>query len=382
MIQVLLMNNRKSSDKFMSWWLGLLFIGLPLVNYSQVPQGYEIAKFIFWEAWWVGFVIWIIASGRLTALFSINTITLKLGWLFVIVLGLTAIQGGVISLFGSVFRKQGWVFFFQLWIFYLGLRSFDKETIRRSLWGLKLSVIILVSIGIIESLSGWNRISSTFGEPNAFAGYLALILPLILDRSWWWVGIWIVVGIILSGSRAAVLAIAGESTIFIIGVQQNIKIKLLFISIGLLVVVLTFLFFNSKNIRVSTVDNRFEIWQLSVKAIVARPFWGYGVDNIEGVLNKFVTNKDMGSAALVVDRSHSLILDLLLWSGIVGLLSFAGWSGSVILGYVKNIKTGNLYLISCVIGFLVFTAFNPASITMWVVFFGLLSMMDAKTIYG
>lgn len=362
-----------SRSNFMGIWVALLLILLPIVNYPFVPQGYEIAKFIFWEIWWVGLVSLIIIGNKYAKLLSFDKTNIKLGWLFIIILGVTAIAGGEISILGSVFRKQGWIFFFQLWVFYLVMRKIDKISIKKSLYGLRYGILFTVIVSFIQLFSGWARTGSTFGEPNSFGGYLAISIPLIIDKYYWWLGIWAAVGILLAQSRSAIVSILAGGGFMIFRLKQKIN-KILF---GLIISSLfwgTVYLFSLGNLRVSSVDNRFQIWQLAIRAILANPILGYGADNIQGVLNKFITPDNLGSSGLVIDRSHFLLLDIWLWSGILGVLSFAGW---IVYSIWFNINDKEkTSLIAAILIFLVFTAFNPPSITMWVLFYFAMAILD------
>lgn len=371
--------NGKSSNVFLKWWMILLFLTSPFIKYSDTPQGYEIAKFIFWEVWWLGFVVWLIFSKRFVSLFDVKTKTVKIGWLFIIILGLTAFQGGETSFLGSLFRKQGWIFFFQLWIFYLGLRGIKLSMFQGSIAAMGIGAILLVLMAIYERLSGWDRVSASFGEPNVLGGYLALVLPLLVSRYSWLFGIWLGLGVWLTKSTSAIVAILTSAVIYLESNSWLIKKRLLKNLAILAAIIITIILVLHRNeIRFSPVDNRLEVWKFAIRAILSRPFTGYGVDNIEGVLTKFVTNREIALSGLVVDRAHSLILDLWLWSGILGVLSFICWIVSIVWRYIKRNKLKDWSLLAAIGGFIVFTAFNPASIVMWILLYWVLAMMDRE----
>ncbi len=367
---------QKSSKYFFRWWIQILFFGLPLVWFSESPQGYEIVKFIFWEIWWSGYLFWLVSSGELKNLWKRSHIGIIFGWIFVFILGITSLQGGRTSLLGSIFRKQGWIFFFQLWIFFLGLRGKRKELFSLSIQGLGLSTLILAGIGIWEKFIGWARVGGSFGEPNALGGYLAVIFPLLLNNKWWLGGILAVVGVYLTESRSTAAALAVIATVILIGKIKSLKISMIQTGFITGIIISTFFFiWNWKDLRISYQDNRLGIWKMSISAILARPFTGYGVDNIEGILNNFAVGEELGMKGLIVDRAHSLFLDLWLWSGVLGVIGFVGFVGGIIWEYIKKDRDKNWVFIASIAGFFVFSAFNPVSIPMWILFYWELAMI-------
>ncbi|MBI4990499.1 O-antigen ligase family protein [Candidatus Gottesmanbacteria bacterium] len=368
---------QKSRKMFLIWWIWILFLILPLVKYSAVPQGYEISKFIFWQIWWLAYLLWFLLTGEWRNLLSIKSPAVKMGWIFILIMLFTSFQGKEVSLLGSVFRKQGWFFFFQLWIFFLGLRGNKKELFPLSFQGLGLSTVILVGIGIWERFVGWARVGGSFGEPNAFGGYLVLVFPLLLNKRWWFAGILALIGVYLTESRSAAVALGVAIAVSLIGRVKSHKITIIQTAVfGLIIISTIFFTYNWRGLRISLQDNRLGIWKMAVNAIIARPLSGYGVDNIEGVLNNFVSGKELGMKGLVIDRAHSLFLDLWLWSGVFGVISFIGFLGGIIWEYIKSGKNKDWNLIASIFSFLVFSSFNPISISIWVLFYWVLAMVS------
>ncbi len=300
-----------------------------------------------------------------------------MGWLFILILGITAFAGGKVSFLGSVFRKQGWIFFFQLWIFFLGVRGKKKELFSLSIQGLGLSTIILAGMAIWERFVGWARVGGSFGEPNALGGYLVIIFPLLLNKKWWFSGILAIIGIYLTESRSAVVALAVTAIVILIRKIKSLKKSMIQMIFCALIIIGAFFFtWNWKDLRISYQDNRLGIWKMSINAILAHPLTGYGADNVEGVLNNFTTEEELGMKGLIVDRAHSLFLDLWLWSGILGVISFVGFASGIVWEYIRKDKDKSWIFIASSAGFFAFSAFNPVSIPMWILFYWVLAMMS------
>ena len=125
------------------------------------------------------------------------------------------------------------------------------------------------------------------------------------------------------------------------------------------------------------VEKRYYFWPVLWELITEKPLTGYGLENIAPTFsNYFVTNKHIlfeenlkikpylfGLKDLYLDRSHNFLLDLLMFSGILGLL---GWLGLVVLLFKKLIqkvdgRRKNVLMV-CLIIYLIWTAFQNQSV--------------------
>lgn len=192
------------------------------------------------------------------------------------------------------------------------------------------------------------RVVSTFGQPNLYSGFLLLALPLILDRKHpnYLVITIVSLAIILSLSKAAIAILSGAGLWFLIS-----KLKQKGLAIYLLIVcfinILVFSLENSSGIvwdevitpltlgkaDTGTVEKRAHILPVMFEIYSKSPVLGFGIDSIDSLYNqKFAgfspetivySPVDFNLKNLYVDRSHNYLLDLLIFSGILGLLSYS-----------------------------------------------------------
>ena len=150
--------------------------------------------------------------------------------------------------------------------------------------------------------------------------------------------------ILLTGSRAAIVALAVGIAIFVVQNVLSGKVSL-FAKIG--IVALVFLFvavivLNADSIlprnlydRIfvssyadSSNAHRLELWSFGLEGFLRRPFFGYGIGNY----NYYVINV-LGMTQHTVVVAHNTYLDALLDLGIVGLLPIL----ALVLGRLKGV---------------------------------------------
>lgn len=117
----------------------------------------------------------------------------------------------------------------------------------------------------------------------------------------------------------------------------------------------------------SLFENRWLIWNLGIKAVLEKPILGYGAEELIDVYNKQFKEMGRELAGVMVDRSHNLFLDIVLFSGIAGLMVFLKWFWESI----EKIK--ERWRIASIIGFLIFSFFQPLGVAHWVFLIILLS---------
>jgi O-antigen ligase len=137
-----------------------------------------------------------------------------------------------------------------------------------------------------------------------------------------------------------------------------LPVLLLIISVGL---------FFIKNISLtrlpSDIEDRKVFWRLGGSAVLEKPVFGYGAESGEAVYEKIFSEAALPLYELIVDRSHNLFLDVAMWSGFAGLVLFLGWLITVLNNLAKGRKWINVI---GVLGWLVFSMFQPLGVVHWV----------------
>jgi len=293
-------------------------------------------------------------------------------FLFLLSLIITTIfsQNIEISFYGLHSRYQGLYSYFFYFLFFL-LLLVNIKTIRE----IKRMIITAVISSFFVSLYGlvqmagfdfmdWTeptfitgRATSTLGQPNFLASYLLLVIPLsvyliiktnkFLIRFFWiitflfqilclfftysrggWVGL--VLGTILTG--LIYLWIIKKNVLFFLKNKKYIKFILLFAS--LLVICMVCLlsrsdFFrhrikSSFDFKSGSVAVRINFWQAGWQAFKKNPILGYGLETQGEVFVEYY-KKDWavyGNVNVYPNRAHNLFFDILLSSGLVGLIAY------------------------------------------------------------
>lgn len=277
------------------------------------------------------------------------------------------------SLAGVYKRYQGldsyvyYLIFFILVLFYLKSDTNKfKERIRRLILAL-VSASFLVSLyGVAQKFGfdfvNWSdpaiitgRATSTLGQPNFLASYLLLIIPLslylifkskklLLRFSFIIVLLFNLLCLFFTGSRGGGLGILGALLLALILyfyyckkkiAKKIFENKILIISSFLVIIFIIFFIFklddsfttrikNGFDLKSGSVAARIYFWQAGWDAFKKRPFLGYGPETQGEVLVRYY-QKDWaiyGAVNDYPDRAHNFILDILLTTGILGLITF------------------------------------------------------------
>lgn len=344
----------------------------------------------------------------------------KAGGIFIALLLFTSFIGinPFQSILGAQPYFQGAVLYAYLYLFSLMVSSVK---IKFETWAniMVSSAMIVAALAIkdwillnvlhqqISTYAG--RVVSTFGQPNFYAGFILLALPFFYflmtkkETKWYFIlGFLIsIVAIILSESRTAYLILAGLM-IFWLGSELLGKKILVFGVVLISIVIFLSVFFTSglfwkevvepqlsinPDLTKSSVENRVYIWPISWKLILQKPLLGYGLENISQAFSDYFTVQKhalfeenlkispvlISLKELNIDRSHNYLLDLLLFSGVLGLL---GWLGIV---WVMIKRAKGALLISLIL-YLIWIQFQNQSVVHLIYFWLLVGMIDKGSV--
>ena len=338
---------------------------------------------------------------------------------------------------GSYYRQQGLTSYF-FYILFFCLLLFNTKISNTRLNCNKIIITIVLSsffvsiYGIAQKFGfdfiSWNepawltgRVTSSLGQPNYLASYLLLVIPLaiylifsakkLLIKSFWCL---ILISQLLclfftysrGGLIGLIVGLIITVLIYFLIVKKNIFKKnnfkqiiiaflllIIFVSVGLACYYKIDFFrervrssFNSQS---GSVAIRIKFWNASLLAIKEKPFFGYGLDNQGEILVKYY-QKDWAIYSKVndyPDRAHNLILDILLTSGIVGLIFYLFWLFVIFKIGIKNIKENKskfltVALLASIICYFISLMFNFEIVTtavyLWL-FFALIIIINNQT---
>lgn len=341
------------------------------------------------------------------------------GVFFILVLLFTSLSGVDIwaSLLGRYPYFQGWMVYAYLFLFYLLVGS---SNIPLNKWA---NALVLSSVAVsLFAIKDWialnalhlsiptyaGRVVSTFGQPNLYSGFLALSLPFYLyliknaegaKRRLFVLGLIVaLLAILVSESRAAILVAAFYFFwIFIVRILKDSRRVLRILgTLAILVIsgVLSGAFiFNLLRSEIfvpqdklwllrNAPERRSYIWYVVADRILNRPLTGYGLENLQTAFSGYEHKGDTdimpySIKTLRVDRAHNYILDILSFSGVLGLLAW----GMLLWNLLKSPKP--LVLTSTLVLYLLWTQVQIQSVVHLLLFWlvaGLISKGEGNKV--
>lgn len=328
--------------------------------------------------------------------------------LFFLILSMTSLLGihPLESLAGKYPYFEGLILYWFLFLFYLIL-SESKLSLKSINQSISFSAAIVAIVAIfqfilinafkidIPSYSG--RVVSTFGQPNLYSGFLLLSLPFAFQlKSYKYLLIGIIsLGVVVSLSKAAIILLLALGLVVL---YKNTKYKGLF-AFGILVIFLNALVFSlnqssglvwdevlkplsQTGVENYQVERRIYIIPVLLEEYSRSPLMGFGIDSINSLYKgHFAGFKPelknypplyFNLMNLNIDRSHNYFLDLLIFSGILGL------AGYVCLIYFVFKKPAPSYMKVVLLLYLIWVQFQVQSIVQMIIFWLVLGIVDKK----
>jgi O-antigen ligase len=254
------------------------------------------------------------------------------------------------AILGGSYRHQGWLFFLTLWLIGKTLELLpgrSKDILKKWLGAAVIVQALIVILQVVLHNTYFGKPLGTLGEPNAVAGYLAI-------GSIYAFGFWPIIfpAVLLTGSRTG---IAGYLLLFFLSQKK----KLLVLGITILSVLVILNVFKQKSY--SMFENRPLYWQMAASFIKEKPLLGWGAESQEFLYDREFARREMPLSGMMVDRTHNLILDVTIWSGVVGSIIFFGWL--MMAGYSMKKNSKEFYAL---IAWLVFSMLQPLGVAHWI----------------
>ncbi len=356
-------------------------------NYTIFDLNKSVALHTILTVTVISWLVQVILEGRLTwqgnkKLFILGIIVAVI-FLFSTIFSLHPI----ISLWGSYERQQG---LYNLW-HYLALTFFIVVVIRNCeqlhslLISLLLGSVVASAYGLVQLFGldfyKWGedigRLFSTFGQPNFFGHYLAVLLPLTLYAIFFLSkNIFVRIGyctlaiaevlcLIFTFSRSAWLALLITGVCCILWILLRKGKKMLFGFIILIIIASTVLisfpsirqkiaeaawqqniqatqrFLSIFDLNAGTTKTRLLYWGAAVNgfkdATWSQKIIGYGPDALPNVFVKYYQPEWAYFEKInsFPDRAHNFILDILLQFGLLGLVIFSLFVGLITIQLLK-----------------------------------------------
>lgn len=361
----------------------LLIIGiaaLPLVFWPWGLIKYEIPRVWFIQRWIETMCIMgLIFSPVLFRSRRIDKSVLYYTVGFMIVAFMSSILGvdPIKSIWGNYYRADGLITFVHLLGFTLFLFLFwqdnwsillTKGIVFGSLLTNILTLISAFQLFILRDgrVMHWENgaLGATFGNPNFLAGYLVVTLPFLmylLDKFKKKRNRMIMVGaIIIQTTTIGFTQSWGGITgvvIFWYGwlMFSKNKYKFLYTGIFLGIIIIFLGLYGSNYQKVGFVaQSRERIFRRILLGVIKRPLLGFGWANIDYAFEK-VDWPIKFEHDVYVDKAHSMILEVLATTGVVGLIAYILLIGRVAYILIKRlIKYDDLWIKTLLLSFLLY----------------------------
>lgn len=321
----------------------VIFVALPLVFWPLAEIPYELPRVIFVQ------VIGLLAL-LITGIMLVNKkITFNhnkqyvIPSLFILWAMASSIWGGdpLKSWVGNYFRNDGLITLTALflWMLFLSKLVVNKQQIARAIWsgGLVVSCLAILEwyTGTFFGFSsgGWSdhAVGATFGQPNFLGGYLAVTLGfgiyLLSQTSKLWQKIIVLVSIVTVllgiGTTQSWGAIITVVVVFVSwwGLTKKSLIKLVLVVMGIAGSVgITWYQLQHWQADVYP-DSRLRIVRQLLVAWQQRPLLGWGWANVDYAFESNSWPIDF-QHDVYVDKAHSTLLEVLVTTGLVGMLIY------------------------------------------------------------
>jgi len=267
------------------------------------------------------------------------------------------------SIFGGSYRHQGVIFFLILWLLGKTISILNKDKKKLLLKMISFTILLEGFIVVYQLLTGnlyFGKPLGTLGEANAVAGFLAIGLYFVYRSFPFIFGFLPTILIVYLQSRSGILAFLVAGGSYINSLEKKNK-KVIWIIATCLCLILVIVI--SGNKPSSFYENRITFWTLGIQQIGQKPLLGYGAESGEYVYNKAFEKSGFPLSNIIVDRSHNLFIDVAMWSGLTGLLTFLGW----LIIVFKKLQTASQKF--AFLSFLTYAMLQPLSIVHWILFF-------------
>ena len=350
---------------FIIRWGTYLVLFTPLIINTKFFFPFVAPKTIFFriviEIILVAYIFLVMVNKRYRP--RINALTIAIT-LFLGIFILTSFTGINLerSFWSTNERMTGIWTMLHLFAFFIILSSCFKE---RKDWekilGVSIIVGVLLSLYILKGDELSTRGGGTIGNTSFMAAYLLFdiffaIILFLSKRGGWQIFAGISLAIMLpvlltSTARGAIISFFGGLFLLSLGyLIFSQKKTLKRIAWGIILILIIFgitstifqPFFIKDKVENTFRDmgSRFVVWEKGWKGFLERPILGWGPENFNVVFLKYYNPcMSLGECGgeIWFDRTHNIVFDTLVTTGIIGLLSYLAIFGVAIVGLLKTL---------------------------------------------
>lgn len=326
----------------------------------------------------------------------------------------------LVSIQGRMYRYDGYttqLMYILLFLFARNISVIDKRFIKL----VAIGTSILSIYGIMQYLGfepfmrdfirmGWKSAFSTFGNQNFFGSFLVLQIPFSLyiisvyQMKWGYITYSIsILALMMTSTRSAWIGFAISFVfMYILILRKNSQYK--WIILITIFIILGFNFmtgsqlisrflsvFKDVNILITTsydsnhevIDQlgslRMFIWIRTLELIKMRPFFGFGIENLDLAFERYfyIDIINLNKTYVIIDKAHNDFLHIAVSTGIPSLISYCAFILNVFHNSLKRkYNIIEVMFMSSILGYIVCLFFNISVVSVAYIFWiymGLLS---------
>ncbi len=249
--------------------------------------------------------------------------------------------------FWSVYERETGLFtLFHLYAFFIVLSNIFKEKKDwEKLLFISIAIGIVCSLGVVSAGQA-ARGGGTVGNTSFLASYLLFniffAIALLVENKFSGLGIFAIISLLIFipvllsvGARGATISFYIGLILLFIGLlffSGKKKLKRIAMVVPLILILITgILIFSFPAIQAFIISNLVEmkarilVWEMAWKGFLDKPILGWGLENFNIVFDKYFNPKlflEEYGREVWFDKAHNVVLDTLINSGIVGLISY------------------------------------------------------------
>jgi len=306
----------------------------------------------------IAYILLVLTNRKYLPKFNILTISVTVFFGILILTSFTGVNFEK-SFWSTFERMTGLLTFFHLFVFFIILSSVFKE---RKYWERILTVSILVGVflGLYVLLgdAASSRGGGTIGNTSFLSAYLLFdiffaIILLFAKTGVWRIFYGATLAVLLATLFLNIEPTRGAIGAFFIGVfilifgymifsRNKLLKKLAFILLVLVILggigISQTSFFKEKFIDIKDLPGgaRKVVWSMAFESWQEKPLLGWGPENFNIPFAKYFNPELPLTFDVWYDRVHNIVLDVLVTSGILGLLSYLSIFVIAIFGLIRN----------------------------------------------
>jgi hypothetical protein len=379
------------------FWILVFFVALPFIFGIKIPgDSYEFSKVftvIFFISLGTGLFVWSLIFTKNCQIKLCKIHLALVVWILLQFISF-AVNGAQKHIWwGQYYRYQG-IFLNCLLVFFAFIMSQIHYGIKESnllrfsiILGNSLLAALVVIQGILYKIFhlqiyNYNgRIAGFMGNPNFTGGLLAICYSFVFmgikNKYLKMLNFFLFfTALILTGSRSALIAFLTVSFLLF-----KISIKTYWKLVFTALIISTSFIMTYRDS--SPIDNRWQIWQKSIKAVSQKPLFGWGTDNFYEAFYSTLNDSDFNLKNMRVDKAHNEILEITTANGFMGLIVFVWLIASIFKVLWQNrelyiAKSGLLALIA----YLIISQLNILNVNEYLMFYLLISLAASMTIHN